>query len=408
MSITQKVLKNGLTVIVEELRHVETAAYELYIPGGILGDVESKVGESLIAGEMLSRGAGSYDARALSEKFEEHGIRHGEGAGYDRFSFRGGMLKEKLPHAFELISLMLQSPRFPEEELEASQSLYLQELKSIDDAPARKAAVELSKRYYPAPFSRPSLGTEEGIGGTSIQSIQDLWRTTCKPSGAALAVAGNVDPEEVIKLAEGLFGGIQGEGKKFPKFATLPPRGQKYHIQKESNQVQIVTAQPSASSKHELYYPVKVLNDILSGGMYGRMFIEVREKRGLCYSVYYRHSSSKEFGTATMYAGTTPERAAETLKVMQEVVATVHGTVTPDELARAKINLKASHVIGEETPGARVGGLISDWWHRGRVRPLAELEASIDAVTVDQIDEALKVFPSTDFTVLTLGSKEIW
>ena len=156
-------LANGLTVILEQIPNVESVAYELQIPGGIILDDEAAVGASLVLAELTSRGAGSLGSRELSDAFENRGIRHGESAGHDRFVYRGLLLSEHLDEALRLVSLMVREPSLPEQEIDNIRNILLQDIASLADDPARRSMVELFQRYYPAPFGRPGHGSAEGI-----------------------------------------------------------------------------------------------------------------------------------------------------------------------------------------------------------------------------------------------------
>ena len=155
------------------------------------------------------------------------------------------------------------------------------------------------------------------------------------------------------------------------------------------------------------YYPGKLAVSILGASMFGRLFVEVREKRGLCYSVYARHGSTTSYGTVTAYVGTTPERAQESLDVLLKELNGLEGTVTQDELERARTNLKAALIMGEESPGARAGSNAQDWWLLKRVRPLSEINAEIDKVTVQSIDAFLSTYPFRPCSLLTLGKNKL-
>jgi predicted Zn-dependent peptidase len=146
---------------------------------------------------------------------------------------------------------------------------------------------------------------------------------------------------------------------------------------------------------------------MLGASMFGRLFMEVREKRGLCYSVYARHSANNSYGTLTAYVGTTPERAQESLDVLLAELARLKGTVTDDELNRAVTNLKAALVMGEESPGSRASSNATDWWLLGRVRTLQELSSHIDAVTSSSVDEFLERYPFAPCSILTLGPRKL-
>lgn len=399
-------LSSGLILIVEEIPHVESVAYDLHIPGGIVCDEAGFEGGSLILADLTSRGAGELDSRSLSNSFDDLGISHSESAGHDRFFYRGALLAEHLPHALRNVALMVREAQLPEDEIDSIRSLLLQDIAGLNDNPARRAGIELSARYYPPPFNRSPLGTSDGLAGCTRGELESQWRRRFRPRGSVLSIAGKVSAPEVVDLVENIFSGWSGEAISVPTFGELPPHAT-YHVDVDSAQLQIVMAYPSCPFGHEHFYAAKVATGVLSGGMFGRLFIEVREKRGLVYSVFARHSGQKEYGTMTAYAGTTPERAQETLDVMVRELRNFRGTVTSDELARSKANLKAALIIGEESTGARASSNASDWWLDKRVRSQREIQAAIDGVTAQSVDRYLEEFPAAQISLLTLGSKRL-
>lgn len=405
-SVTQQELPNGLTVIVEEMPHVESAAYDLLIPGGTVLDPESGIGTALLLAECTGRGAGAFDARAFSDAFDAHGIRHGEGAGFEQFHYSGSLLAGKLPEALRLLGLQVREPIFPAEEVEPVRSLFLQDLRSLRDNPARWAMHEMNARYFPAPYNRPALGTEAGLNAADHRILRSEWARLYRPRGAVLSIAGNVRAADVIDLAGKFFGGWQGDAQALPKIGAFP-RHAAHHIEADSAQLQIVVSLPGAKFGEPDYYVAKVANGILSGGMFGRLFIEVREKRGLCYSVHSRHSATLDYGIFTCYAGTTPERAHETLDVMLEVLRGTGSGITTEELARVKANIKTALIIGDESPSSRAGSNASDWWLIRRVRPLQEIQRAIESVSAEDISQYVARRPFTSYMLLTLGSRAL-
>jgi len=395
-------LPNGLSVIVEEMDHVESAAYDLLMPGGLVCDPQGTIGSSLIFAELVGRGAGSLGSRALSEAFDDAGIRHGEWAGMDRLGFSGSLLASQLPRALELVSLMALEPRLLEEEIDNIRSVLLQDLAALNDNPARRAMVELNRRYYPEPFNRSSLGDAEGLRATTPERMRQLHSQVIKPSQAILSVAGRVRATQVFAEVERLFGSWSGASAEIPRFGKVSPHDYS-HIEVDSAQVQIVMAAPSVKFAEQDYYAGKLAVSLLGSSMFGRLFMELREKRGLCYSVYARHGSNTSYGTVTAYVGTTPERAQESLDLLLGEFARLRGSVTEAELARAKTNLKAALVMGEESPGSRAASNATDWWLLRRVRSLQEVNEAIGAVTVGHVDDFLGRHPFSPCTILTLG-----
>ena len=404
--IRTQTLSNGLVVIVEELPHVQSASYELLIPGGILTDPDNAVGLSLVLAEITSRGAGSRDSRALSDTFDGLGVRHSEGGSQNKFVYRGSLLSDKLEPTLELVSDMVQRPTLPEGEVDPIRSVFLQEIETLRDNPARWAMTEFTDRYYPPPYSRRSIGEAEGLKRCSRELLQSEWERRYGPEGAILSIAGKVDADELFALTERIFGEWKGQCEERPKFPGFQ-EPQRYHIPFESAQEQIVLAYPSERFGGEHYYAAKVANGVLSGGMFGRLFIEVREKRGLCYSVYSRHAATSDYGLCYVYAGTTPDRADETLEVIIDQLVHLAGSVEDSELERAKANLLASIVIGEESAASRCSSNAADWWLIGRVRSLDEIRDSIEEIQASNIEKYCNEFAATNYSVLTLGSRDL-
>ncbi len=397
---------NGLTVIVEEMETVKSAAYSLTVPCGVLYDEAGRVGTSLILTELSTKGAGEYDSRKLSEAFDSIGARHSESAGMYSSSYSGSLLAENLESVLRLVSLMVTQPRFPEADIDPIKSLLAQDVRALLDNPSRRVMHELGLRYYPAPFNRPSVGIAEDLEKTGLADIKKLYSKSYTPRGAILSVAGNVKAAEVKKVAERFFGGWQGIESPVPSMASLPKRSN-HHIESDAAQLQVALAYPSVKFAERFYYASRVMSDVLSGGMFGRLFIEVREKRGLCYSVYSGTSSTKLSGVTMAYAGTTPDRAQETLDVMLDVLRGVKGTVTDEELKRSKANIKASLIMSEESSSARAGANANDWWWLKRIRSLDEIKAGIEAVSQAEIDEYASEYPCQDLMVVTLGSRKL-
>jgi predicted Zn-dependent peptidase len=400
--ITSQRFSNGLTVIVEEMDHVESVSYDLVMPGGYLCDEPHTVGASVMLADLIGRGAGSFDSRALSEAFEDSGIRHGEGAGSDRLAFSGSLVADKLARALELVADMVLRPHLPATEIDPIRSVMLQDLASLADNPARRALVELTKRYCPAPYNRSSLGESSGIEATTQDTLRQLHQRYCTAGGAILSIAGRVAASNVLSLAERYFGGWSGSACEIPPFSGASPH-QYHHIESDSAQVQIAMASPSVRFGDQRYYSGKIAVSLLGASMFGRLFMELREKRGLCYSVYARHSSNASHGTVTAYVGTTPERAQESLDTLLHEFSRIWGSVSSEEVERAKTNLKSALIMGEESPASRASSNATDWWLLKRVRSLREISGEIDKVGVNEVYDFLDHHPLSPATVLTLG-----
>jgi predicted Zn-dependent peptidase len=170
---------------------------------------------------------------------------------------------------------------------------------------------------------------------------------------------------------------------------------------------QIALAFPGASIRDPDYYSARGMVGVLSGGMSSRLFTEVREKRGLCYSVFASHETFKTFGTVVGYAGTRNDRAQETLDVMTAEMRRIKDGVYDDEIDRVKAGLKSSLIMRQESTAARAGAIASDWFLLSRVRSFDEIQSAIDAVTPQGVQDSAARWPADNITVVTLGPKPL-
>jgi predicted Zn-dependent peptidase len=220
-----------------------------------------------------------------------------------------------------------------------------------------------------------------------------------------LAVAGNVEFDRLRVEVEKHFGSWNGSADSV--IEVMPPPGNYHYEPQQSEQTHIGIAYPSIEETDPEYYAVRLAVEVLSGGMSGRLFTEVREKRGLCYSVWAGYSSLKGQGSILGYAGTSNERAQATLDCFVEELHRMEKGVTEAELARAKTGLKASTIMQGESTGARSGAIAHDFFIRGRIRTLDEIKNAIDGVTVDRVNAYLKQHKAGPFTIVIVGPKEL-
>src|SRR5207253_894577 len=178
-------------------------------------------------------------------------------------------------------------------------------------------------------------------------------------------------------------------------------------ISKDTTQTQIALAYPSVPIGHDDYYAAMGAVNVLSGGMSARLFTEIREKRGLCYSVWASYQTFKDRASILCYAGTTNERAQETLDVTLGELQRLTDGVTGEEVERVRAGLKSSVIMQEESTSARAGALASDWYYLGRVRPLEEIQEAIDALSPRSILHHVRKHAPRDFTIVKLGPKAL-
>jgi predicted Zn-dependent peptidase len=399
-------LPNGLSVVAEHLPAVRSAAFQFIVPAGAVTDPEGKEGAATVLEGLAYRGAGERNARQLSDALDGLGIQRGGGAELEYSSFGGAMLADDLHRALELYADILLRPHLPADQFPAERALALQKLERLEDNPAEKLFVHLRRTYFPGSYGRTALGTAEGLQALTSETMTGEHARRYRPKGAILAVAGRFNWSELTETIHRLFGDWQGEGPAQP---VPDPTGRVAyrHLPQETNQEQIGLIYPSIAVGHPEYYDMRMGLEVLSGGMAARLFTEVREKRGLCYSVRASHFSVKGYGGVLAYAGTTPQRCQETLDVLIAELRRLGEGVTDEELARARTGVLSSLVMQSEATRSRALSIARDQYLLGQVRTMEEIREAVERVTPESIVAHLKQHPPQDFTVVTLGPQEL-
>ena len=401
----QHTFPNGLTLLAERMDHVRSATMYFSIPAGFTHEPADRLGTSGILAEMITRGAGTLDSRELSLALDNLGADRGETPGAFNITLSAGTLDRKLPKVLELYSDVIRKPWLPDDQLDAAKELALQDLQGLDDSPSDLCLIELKKRYYPPPYSRTHYGTPEGIEAITPKSLREFYERRFRPNGAVISVAGNIEWQSLKDDVERCFGDWQGTPEPL---APLPPHTpSSTHVTKETNQTQIAIAFPSATFGTADFYPARGAISVLSGGMGSRLMTEVREKRGLCYSVSASYDNVKERAAILCYAGTRADRAQQTLDVTVGELRRLKDGIEEEEVQRVKAGLKTSLIMQQESTSSRAGSMAVDWFYLQRVRRVGEIQQSVDALSPKAILEYLERYPAQDFTVVTLGPEPL-
>ena len=398
-------LANGMTLLAEPMKEVRSAALNFLVPVGCIYDPPEYQGIASVLSDLITRGAGPFGSRELTLALDNLGMDRDESVGSIHMRFWGATLARNLPDALEIYAHILRRPHLPDDEVDAVKALALQELQSLEDEPRQKVLIELRKRHYPAPLGQDRRGTREGIEKLTPQTIRAHYQRYFRPRGTILSIAGNIEWPPLRDQVERLFG--DWDGGEEPAVKLRKPAAAGSHLAKETTQTQIAIACNSVPIGHPEYYAALGAVNVLSGGMSARLFTEVREKRGLCYAVWATYQTFKDRASILCYAGTTNERAQETLDVILGELTRLKDGIAKEEVERVQAGLKSSLIMQEESTSARAGTLASDWYYLGRVRSSEEIRAAIDGLTPRKIVNHLRRNGPRDFTILTLGPKKL-
>ncbi|MGL6076400.1 MAG: M16 family metallopeptidase [Fimbriiglobus sp.] len=401
----QETFPNGLTLLAEKMDHVRSATMTFAIPAGFTQEPEDRLGVGSILTELLTRGAGSLDSQELSNALDNLGTDRSESIGGFNAIFAAGTLARNLPDTLRLYADILLKPHLPEDEIESVQEALLQDLVGLEDSPQDLVMLELKNRFYPSPLNRNRYGTLDGIRGTTHADVQGYYQRYFQPRGAILSVAGAIDWPSLRSLVADLFGGWEAQDVKPLELKSA--NRESVHVERDTQQTQIALAVPSATFQDEDYYAARGAVGVLSGGMSSRLFTEVREKRGLSYSVYASHDVLKQHAALVCYAGTRTDRAQETLDVLLGEIRRLKDGIQQEELDRLKVTLKTALVMQQESTSARASSMAGDYFNLGRVRSVEEIQSAINNLTDAAILRYLDRYPAENPTVVTLGPKSL-
>jgi predicted Zn-dependent peptidase len=406
-AIEQHTFPNGLVLVAEVMPAVQSAAFSLLLPAGAAYEGATGLnlsgGAATMAAEWISRGAGPRDSRELLTALDNLGVSHAESAQTLHTSLAVATLGRNLVPALEIFADMVLRPHLDDDEVEPIRALCLQNLRSLEDDPGSKVIYELRRRHFPDPWGRPSPGTAEGVAALTPAQIRQFLQKTYRPNGAILGVAGAIDWHQLRDTVGRLFGDWTPQPE--PQVPERPGGPARDHILRETQQIQIALAYPSATVSSPEYYRARAAAAILGGYSSARLFTEVREKRGLCYSVYATYEGQLTRAAILCYAGTSADRAQQTMDVMlAEIKRLGCEGVALHELDTMRAGLKSSLIMAQESSMSRSGSLATDWYFLGRVRPIEEIAAELDALTPESVSAyAQRLAKQGDMTILTLG-----
>lgn len=402
-SISIQTLACGATLAVEKKSTVRSLAVKIFIPAGDVFDPEVLEGRATVWSELLLRGAGSLDSRAQADAFDLLGASLNASNTRHYMKISSTMLADRFDGVMPLLIDTLRRPRFDEASFEPSRELCLQSLQSLQDEPQQRCVLDARARHFPSPLNRSGNGTQAGIEALAHDQTAADWAKMAQPNGAIFAIAGNIEPDAAADALNSLLEGWAGEPSAYT-LGSEPKRGYA-HEQDDSSQVQIIVVHDAPREPSDDVILEQILVGVLSGGMSSRLFTEVREKRGLCYSVNASYSPSKETGSVTAYVGTTPERAQESLDVLIAELHRINGDspVTQEEFNRTINGIKSRIVFAGESTAGRANALGADIHNLGRPRSLEEIAQQVSAVTLDELNAYAAKRTLGTLTIQTLG-----
>ena len=384
MSVEITRLNNGIHVITHHMPHLETAALGIWVKAGARDERPEENGIAHFLEHMAFKGTPRRSARAIAEEIESAGGEINAATGMETTTYYARVLKDDWALALDILADIFTAPELDAEELERERDVILQEIAAANDQPD-DLVFDLAQAasFGQHPLGRSILGTQELISAVTRQQILDWRNRNYWGSRIVVAAAGHIDHKAFAAEAERLLGAI--EPGHAPQRETPAFQPVSCTAEKPLDQAHLVLTFEAPSYRHPDIYVLQVLSNILGGGMSSRLFQEVREKRGLCYSVFSFGSAYEDVGQVGVYAATSPEHSNELLDLTGDIMLSVAEQVSEAEVNRAKAQLKASLVMNLESASSRADQIARQFLAFGEVPGMETLMRKIDVVTAEQV-----------------------
>ncbi|MFT8895632.1 MAG: pitrilysin family protein [Acetobacter sp.] len=400
--IQQTRLPSGLTVVTERMDRVETVSFGAYVATGTRNERPEENGVSHFLEHMAFKGTATRSAARIAEEIENVGGHINAYTAREQTAYYVKLLKEDLPLGVDIIGDILTHSTFLPEEVERERGVILQEIGQANDTPDDIIFDHFQETAFTGqPMGMPTLGPEGLIREMSRETLMSYMRTHYTTQNMVVAAAGNLHHDDVVERVSRHFADLPTEAVP----DRMPGRytGGEFRLPKELDQAHILLGFPSIRYGGPDYHAALLLSTLLGGGMSSRLFQEIREKRGLVYSVYSFTTPFLDGGLFGIYAGTGGEEARELIPVTLAELQKVQQSVGMDELSRARAQLKSSLLMSLESTGSRCEQIARQLQIFGRLIPIAETVAKIDAVTpADICRVAAKIF-SGQPTLASIG-----
>jgi predicted Zn-dependent peptidase len=382
MTVELTRLPSGLAVVTDAMPHLETASLGVWVGSGSRFEEVDEHGISHLLEHMAFKGTSRRTAREIVETIEAVGGDLNAGTGVEVTAYYARVLKADVPLALDVLSDILTDPAFDPEELTREQNVIVQEIGAAEDTPDDIVFDHLQSTAFPdQAVGRSILGTPATVRSLTARRLRAYLGRTYHAPDMVIAAAGAIDHASVLAEAEQRFAKFNGASAPPPTPARF--RGGSRIEARDLEQVHVAMALEGVPQRHSDLYSLHVFTNIVGGGMSSRLFQEVREVRGLCYAIYAFHSPYADTGMFGLYAGTDQVDAPELMRVVIDQIQSAAETLTEEEVARAKAQMKAGILIALESSSARAEQLARQLITHGRPIPVEEIVAKVDAVTVE-------------------------
>ncbi len=402
--IRKTLLKNGIKVITEHMPDVESTSVGVWVKNGSRDESPRERGITHFIEHLLFKGTSKRTAQDIASEIESVGGVLNAFTGREYTCFYAKVLNKDVPLAIDLLSDILINSTFDPLEIEKERMVVLQEIKMVDDTPDDLVHdLFASSLWKGHPLGSPVLGSARTVGSFGREDIIAYYRRHYHSKNVVITVAGGIRHGNVVKLIRSMFAGIEERNPSVATTAPVPLKGVKL-VRRGLEQIHLCMGVPAFYQAHPERYRLYLLNTILGGGMSSRLFQEIREKRGLAYSVYSYLSLMRDAGSLVVYAGTSREDFKRVTNLVIREMKRMRQGISSEEIRRAKEQLKGGMLLGLETSDSRMMKLARDEIYFGRTVPVKEIVEDIDSVRPRELSEtASRILLPGRMTMVAIG-----
>jgi len=403
-NVRKDVLPNGLTIVTESMSSVRSVSVGIWLRTGARQERVEDNGISHFIEHMLFKGTKNRSAEDIARAADSIGGHLDAFTAKETTNYSIKVLDEHLPQAFGILSDLVKNPIFERDHIKNESRVIQEEIKMVEDTPDDLVHEIFTQTYWRGhALGRPILGTRSTVRGFDQKRLFSSFRRHYAPNNLLVAAAGNLKHEQIVDLVQQEFGNLPaGPALKGGPKPVAHPHLQVRH-KKDLEQVHLCVGSPSYPQSHKNRFPAYILNSVLGGGMSSHLFQNIREKRGLVYSVFSGLSSFHDAGCLSVYAGTAADKARVVIDlILKEFCELKSKPISADELQRAKAYLKGSLLLSLESSSSRMGNVARQEMYFGRYISLDEIASSVDAVTEEQVQSVAQEFFQPESLAITV------
>jgi predicted Zn-dependent peptidase len=403
VSLRSTTLPNGMTVLTDDMPHLESASLGIWVKAGSRSESAAEHGISHVLEHMAFKGTKSRTALEIASAIEDVGGDLNAATSVEHTGYFARVLKEDVALAADILSDILQNSLFDKSELDREQQVIVQEIGAARDNPDDHVFDLFQQAAYPdQPIGRTILGTVDSVKSFSPKKIRAYMDRNYVGDQMVVCAAGNVEHEALVDIAAERFHKLKPDGAPAPQKAQYV--GGESRVLSDHEQAHIVLGFEGRAYNSDGFYAAQILASILGGGMTSRLFQEVREKRGLCYSVYAFHWAFADSGIFGVAASTGEQEVSDLVPVVLDELRKATETITDEEVIRVRNQIRAGLLMSLESPSSRAGQLARQQILWGRPIPLQETVDRINKITAERVKHiAKKIFDSSAVSLAGIG-----